>query len=136
LNKLDSDFRSQIAGIPGATAPTCEDLERRSNCSSTRSSAIMRRHSADADVAKNSLENRLAVGMQSKKDYDHMRSQFGGLNFASPQRQEQPVAAAVERNFHSLLRQSQNHIGRGRSESMHFDRRNEGFFPSSEQQNG
>ncbi len=88
MRKLDKDYRSQIPGIPGATAPTCEDLDRRSNCSSTRTSVIMRRHSVDAEVAKRSFENRLAVGGKYEtKELNHLRSQFDGLNFTSPQKQ-------------------------------------------------
>ena len=115
LNKLRQDFKSQIAGIPGAV----HNDDRESRAVSTRSSAVQRRHSADAPYGKHSLENKLAVGPPSQcKELDHMRSQFGGnLNFASQQRQlYSGNSQNANRDFHQLLRHS--HHSRGHSEGV------------------
>lgn len=80
MHKLDRDFKSQIKRIPGAAGPRYQEDDRLLNCSSTRSSAIMMRHSADAGYGNHSLENKLAMGAgrNQGRELDHMRSHFGG----------------------------------------------------------
>lgn len=96
---MRQDFKSQIAGIPGAQ----DNADRVSRTSSARSSVVERRHSADAPYGKHSLENKLAAGPPSQtRELDHMRSQFGNnLNFVSRQRQiHSGNSPAANRDFH------------------------------------
>lgn len=85
LSKLDRDFKSQIAGIPGGiTGPAVDNSDNASTTSSQyrrlkAPSVPLHRHSVDAEIAKNSLENRLATGNeQPRAELHHMRSQING----------------------------------------------------------
>ncbi len=89
-SKVDKDFKSQIAGIPGAVTSSFvqQDDDARSTTSSnyrrmqavvSKPAAFQRRHSVDADIGRNSFENRLAMGGERPREQlDHLRSHFAG----------------------------------------------------------
>jgi hypothetical protein len=96
-SKVDKDFKSQIAGIPGAVTGSFvqQDDDARSTTSSnyrrmqpvvSKPVAFQRRHSVDAEIVRNSFENRLAMGGERPREQlDHLRSHFAGQNFSTHQ---------------------------------------------------
>ncbi len=140
MSKLDRDFKSQIAGIPGGNMGLAA-VDNSDNISTTSSqyrryqaaSFKLQRHSVDAEIAKNSLENRLATGNeQPRPELHHMRSQINGPTIStgntahhSATRFDQGRLPTADKNFASLLRHSE-HV-RGRSESFQ-GRRYDGLF--------
>ena len=96
-SKVDKDFKSQIAGIPGAVTGSFvqQDDDARSTTSSnyrrmqrvmSKPAAFQRRHSVDAEIGRNSFENRLAMGGERPREQlDHLRSHFAGQNFSTHQ---------------------------------------------------
>lgn len=99
-SKVDKDFKSQIAGIPGAVTGGSfvqQDDDARSTTSSNYrrrmqpvvskpAAAFQRRHSVDAEIGRNSFENRLAMGGERPREQlDHLRSHFAGQNFSTHQ---------------------------------------------------
>ena len=96
-SKVDKDFKSQIAGIPGAVTGSFvqQDDDARSTTSCkyrrmqpvvSKPAAFQRRHSVDAEIGRNSFENRLAMGGERPREQlDHLRSHFAGQNFSTHQ---------------------------------------------------
>lgn len=90
-SKFDKDFKSQIAGIPGAAtgsfvqqdddarSTTSSNYRRMQTVVSKPPAAFQRRHSVDAEIGRNSFENRLAMGGERPREQlDHLRSHFAG----------------------------------------------------------